>query len=503
MIPFLSWFRKPKAVPESRFDLVEQRNVPQSMELRRWEAATVTDQNALQWINATGRTLNEDLVNNLGVLITRCTHELTVNPTIQGAADTHSADIVSPGGPSWQVVPKSANVPESEAKALEAYIGQAEELIREWFDHCDYNSELSGAEILQISILQQWTCGNAFQEILEGGSSGLTPISLRLLPIHAERVLRCVSGGSVRLGIERDKSGKRLRYHVATPESFGTYSTSKAEPVEARQMIHHMRTIEPGQIAGVPWLASGLGTLGDLRQLDEQVMKAAQLAASLAIIFQDKHENAPVVAGAQAVKLGLTNFFHAPKGKEVKTLDPKQPQQNYVAFRDERWRDVARSLSMPLLIFRQNSAEHTYSGARMDRLLYARSIEKEQWLIDRRMSPVFDQVLREAMLRKLLPKAPVPVRVIGVYAPIPCVDPVKEAVANQTQLQTLTKSLIDVWHENGITAPEAVSKLRRSIEVLDQIRPGLGEKFVGSLLGDAGLLKSDASADGLISALAG
>jgi capsid protein len=465
-------------------------------QVRRWDAATTHDFNAEQWANVTGNTVNDDLVHYLPTLIDRCTYEISTNDTLAGMVSTHACDIVGPGGPTWQVYPRRPIVEEQLRDEFTAYIAEAEDLISDWFENCDFNGELSGAEILHLAVQQQWATGNAFEQIVNARRNSQNPVNIALHPIHAERILKNPSfllGENKQrfcLGIGRDEFGRRISYSVMKPNELGSFAFSTTqEPIPSTQIIHHMRTEEPGQIAGVPWLAAGLETIGDIRQFDKSTMKAAQLAASLAIVFEDMFENSPVVkgAGSSPIKWGLSQILNAPKGKKAHQIDPKHPSQNYTEFRNERWRDVARSVNMPLMIARLDSKDHSYASARMDRQLYWRSLEREQFAIEKRLMPVLTSVLREAELRRIIRRRPVPVKIGGLFQVPPHVDPAKEANARATDLATMSRSLIDIWAEAGIRPAEAVDKLRRTMDSLDEVRPGLGEAYFQNMLKNADL----------------
>ncbi len=482
---------------EEHWGVGQDRRVPQTggdIELRRWEAATITDHNALQFANVTGRSLNDDLVHYLPTLVNRCTHEISTNATLSGMVSTHATDIVGPGGPNWQIFPRRPHVDSSVQDAFTAYIAEAEDILSEWHLNCDFNGELSGAEMLHLMVQQQWATGSGFQQIVNARPDAVNPISIRLHAVHAERILknqyRSVKDQSFCLGISRDSFGKKTSYLVAQVDQFGSFTNSlNAIEIPASQMLHHMRLEEPGQICGVPWLAASLSDIGDIRQFDTSTMRAAQLAASLAIVMEDKFENTPVVkgAGSSNIKVGLSQIIQAPKGKTPKQIDPKHPASNYIDFRNERWRDVGRSVNMPLMIARLDSKDHSYASARMDRQLYYMSLEREQFAIEKRLAPVLMQVLQEAELRKLIRPRPVAVKIGGIFQSPPHADPNKEAQARQTDLETMSKSLIDVWAEQGIRPAEAADKLKRTMDTLDQVRPGLGEAYINNKLKNADL----------------
>lgn len=469
-------------------------NSNEPVEVRRWDGSMLGDVN---FSHVTGRSINEDLVWHLPVLVDRCSYEASINPTIAGAIDAQSSALVSPGGPTWVCAPKRpVDLPKDEQKSLSRYLAEAESILQEWFAEPSHNGDQSGAMILQQIVFQQFTCGNGFTQIVNGRGDGVNPIRLRLAPIHAARVLKNVNrstaaGENVCLGIVRDSFGKPTKYLVAEPGLDGSFSTSiKSIEVPASQMIHSYLATEPGQIAGFPLLAPALGTIADLRAFDEATQNAATLAAKLSVVFVDKDDKTPVFkGGSQSVKIGAQTFMHAPRGKDVKQLSATHPGAQYVEYTNERWRSVGRAIGIPLMVLRQNSQEHSYSGSRQDMASWVAALQKEQWAIERRMAPILLQVLREAELRKLIAPAPVPVSVSGIWSPVPGADPYKDALSTQINLSTMSTTLLDVWQANGHRPQEMISKLKRSIDSLEEVQPGLGQTFISNMFKNPDLAK--------------
>jgi capsid protein len=476
---------------EGRYYFVPADKPIEPAQVRRWEGADPANPN---FFKVTHQSLNEDLVQSLATLMDRCAYEATINPTIFGAIQTHASDIVSAGGPTWSVVPRRENeLTEAQQKKLNQYIAQAEAVLADWFESPDYTGQLSGGQILHQTIAQQWTHGAAFTQIVTGTPDGVNPISLRLHPIHAERVLRnnvlkTEAGDRACLGIVRDEFGKPVKYLVREAGETGCFSRSlKFKEVPASQCIHHFRATEPGMITGMPWMAPSLGVIAEIRTFNKATQDAATLNAELSVVFEDNKEGGRIPTGNQTLKTGLKAIMWAPPGKTVKQLEASHPGAQYKEYVDERWRDVGRSVCLPLMILRQNSSEHSYSGARLDRSLYIADLQKEQWAIERRMRPVLMEVLREAELRKLIPPAPQPVTVDGIWQPIAGADPVKEAMARNLDLQSFNKTLVDSWAENGHRPAEMVSKIKRSVQAMEQVQPGLSQTYLSNLFKGADL----------------
>lgn len=466
----------------------------EDMQLRRWDGAATHRLNAAQFEDVTGRTINEDLVGSLPVLMSRCAYEASTNPTIEGMIDTHAIDIIGPDGPQLQVLPADPDALSGD-RALQRkfaeFASAAEEVLKDWFKMPDLNGELSGVDILSMDIHQQWTAGNSVVQVVEDDSiRSRRAIHLRWNPIHAERVFNnrlygTAGGNRITLGMERTKSGKRTKYHVLDIDAFGGFSASQNyERIDAAYIIHRFRSREPGQICGVPMLASALPTIADIRQFDKLTMEAAKLGATFGIVFEDKFNDTPQRgprrAGGvmSAVKTGLAQILHAPKGKSVTQVKPEHPTNNYVEYRSERWRDVGRASQMPLMMVRLGSENHSFASARFDAMIYQRGIRRDQAHILRKYSPSLMDVLREAQLAKLIPIRPCPYEIGAIFTRLPHVDPQKEARARQMDLETMSCSLIDIWAEDGMRPQEMVTKLKQTVDSLNQVQDGLGAAWL-------------------------
>lgn len=466
-----------------------------SIELRRWDGAQTDRLTQNAFANVTGRSINSDLQANLRTLLTRCTFEATTNGTIEGMVDSNVLDLLSPDGPSILVLPRNpVGMSEQEMAAFAEYQTAAEEYLEEWAKCPDVNAEMSFYEILSLEIIANWTTGNSFTQITtKQGQWDKCVGDIRLHPIHAERVLQnyhadLESGNQFFLGMELNKFGKKLNYFVRdTLPQDSSYGTYEATPVSFHNMIHGYRRLEPGQIAGVPLLASSLHDIASLKQFDRLTLNAAASAAAMGVVFEDAFDGvAPVKRAAsgrsESVKFAGAQLIHAPKGKRAKTVGSEHPASNYVEFRSERWKDIGRPAQMPKLIARLDASGLSYSAARMEQGLYSRSIRRGQQTVRRRYSPVLSDVLRDAELSGKIPMRPAQIEIGMSFAGLPSADPMKDAKQRQVDLETMSKSLLDVWAESGTRPRDQVDKMRRTVQMLNDISPGFGEKYLEQLV---------------------
>ena len=497
----LAWLRNILSAPgDTTLEVVDTghgaaRTTTGPVQLRRWGGAMTHRFNQTQYTNVTGNHINEDLVAHWHTLVNRCQYELTTHPIIAGMVDTHVVDVAGATGPDFRLLPKSALTSKTDQKRWVQYIGQAEHILQEWFQHCDYNGELSGPEILGQSIRGLWGTGDfIWQKTAADRDQPAvhTPIDLRLHPIDARRLWHFATtddaGNRVVLGVSVNRTGRKLVYHIREANDLGQFTGStEVDAIPARDIVHGFESREPGQIRGVPLLAPTLEVASDLREYDDQVLKAAKQAAASGLAIETKHPNAPFVKYKQngVVPFKLGGILKIPDGHEARYLKAEQPVGNYVEYRTERLREIGRVAQMPLMLIRLGSEEHSFASARMDSQIYQRSIRREQAALMCKLRGPCLEVLREAELKGLIPERPVPVDVSAGWPRLPHVDPMKEAKARETNLATGVTTLIDEWASESQRPDEVIEKHRRLAELFEELSPGAGAAYVSQLIGDA------------------
>jgi len=470
-----NWFRSsPEPEPEPANEAF--RGAPDELAVRRWEAAETTKLTRAQWRLVRDESINEALLRDLRTLRTRCAHEITTNPTIAGMVETHATDVVGPDGPTLQVVPARQNLTDKQRREFAVYAAEAEDILDVWAANPDFNEELSLAEMLRLWIRQLW-CGGEFlaQKLTARGFSRSMDVSLRLHTIACDRIPiddAYIVGGarSALLGIDRDKFGKRTTYYVSGLRDLDRWSQSHlVEKVPADMMLHGFVCLEPGQMRGVPWLASALPTIGDMRQLDRYVIEAAKTAASHAMVYYTTHKDVKpeVISGPMDDELRAGRMFKLPNGYEGMQIDGKHPGPQYVAYRVERQGEYGAVAQMPGSVVRQDSSRHNYASARIDRQAYQRGNDTTRNMIERQIGPSELEVLREAELSGAIRPRPFRVRVAHQWAELAHVDPKKEGDATASRLKTGETSLVEEWQKRGKRSAAMIDNLRRSREALE------------------------------------
>lgn len=428
----------------------------QSWKRGRFEGAEANRLNSAHWANVNGQHINKEIAADLATLRDRSNFELANNAMAAGVVSTYVCDVVGRDGPTLQVV--------SDRSA--SYGKRLEDLFWKFWELPDLNGQLSGADLLQLWVRSLWPNGEYFYQYAPVEDA----IDFRLNTIAPQRVqtpLGQLNNRLITLGVLRTETGRPETYYI-TQEDFHelTYPNVAAyRTVPARDMGHSFMVLEPGQARGVPWLASALSVIADLRDYNVQVMDAARQAADYAIILARADENAAYADVNEAVEIERRMIVNAPPGWTPHQMKPEQPSTQYKDFVESRLRELGRAVNMPLMMVLLDSQGHNYSSARFDGQIYARGIQQLQAQIERRdLNRILSRLQDRAELAGLLPRRPDDVRFVWTWPSLPSVDPVKDAQAAEIRLRTGVSNLIRELSAGGYDLDDHIAALKRVVD---------------------------------------
>lgn len=410
---------------------------------RRWDGARTTRLNSAHWSRASGIPINAELSSWLLELRNRCEYEVANNPIVEGIVNTYAMDVVGPDGPVLHVTSEN-----------EEYNNQREKLFGKWFRSAGANRQLSGADILHQWVRSLWTSGEFVTQMVSvNDRESDLPVKMRLLPIHTHRLLtppEFLGDPAVALGVRRDENRNPTAYYISEPYIFGAFEvyTGKYYEIPYRDLIHGYLLTEEDQVRGVPWLASCLDTIADLRDYDQQVLDAARAAADFGVLLQTTSPDVPAaqVQGSTAFERRQLRFL--PPGYVAQQIRPEQPTANHDEYYNSQLRKIGRPVNMPLMMILLDSSNHNYSSARFDAQLYWRGVARIQGWMGRIMDRIEAAVVREAELAGELPAAPEDLETAWIWIKPPHVDPEKEAKAEAALMEngTLPYSIAAAMH---------------------------------------------------------
>ena len=485
----MAWYWPFKRQQESEFDRpVVLRRIERTLaeHIRRFELGDTRDSDKAKWCGQDSRSINQILSQQLRVIHERCAYEVRNNAIVDGTIGTHSRDVVGVNGPGIQIEASS-----------DSWAQAAERVLRDWIDQVTADGRGSLGDWLRDDIRDLWQIGDMMAQVVEPDwvQDGLRT---RVHQIDGRGLTYNPTGKNNILGIERDKYRRPINYYVTEVEDQWGLRSVTPKTIPARDMMHDYIAFERGQVRGFPLMTVSLPVLANLREYDSIVMRAAKVQALLSVFMQAIDETIPPEENPAAIEIVDQGITRVPNGFTTNTLTPTQPMANNTEYRSERMRELGSPVGMPLMKLKNDSSRHNYSSARFDAGSYNRACQVLQgWLFRRRVKPLLTIVLREAMLRGMLPVRSLQrITIHDTWDQPPHADPVKEAMAGLIRLNSRQSSPITEARAHGNDFEQLCREWRRANETLvaNGMPPMLGP--IGGQLTDLNYWINGEQADG-------
>ncbi len=409
----------------------------------RWDSKVTDRMNQAHWSKVTGLPINAELAYASNWLRAQAEYEISSNPVMEGMVNTFKTDVVGPEGPTYRV---QSSDPEYNAKR--------ERVWRRWAKHAGANRQLSLVEILNSWVGSLWKAGEfGCQMVNDPDAPG--PVKMRLLPVHMHRLLtppEMLGDPSVALGVRRDANRNPICYYISEPYLFGPFEVYTGEfyPVKYEDFVHGYRLDEEDQVRGVPWLASCLDTMGQIRDWDKAMLDAAEMLAKTGVLWQLKNPEGTVVPVQGTVPMVRGQMVFGPPGYEATQVPASQPSGDQQSWRAEKKAELGRGVNMPAMIINLDSSKHNYSSARFDNQPYWRFVGTCQgWLARIGLDRIEATVVREAELAGELDEPPEDVVISWGWIKPAHVDPTKESSAERGWMENQTLPWSDAVVAHG------------------------------------------------------
>ena len=380
-------------VSEEKFNTLNDRY----RELRaRYDAAQTNDDNRRHWALADGMSsAHANSAHVRRILRNRSRYEYDNGAYANGIIRTRADDLVGVG-PTLQIL--------SDDSALK-------ELVEDFF-----SSWARAARFAEkLHTMDQTRCrdGEAFALFVTNPRLE-HPIKLDLKLLEAEQVADPTGidfplPGKVD-GVEYDSLGEATFYTVLSihPGDALVRFPIPSERVNARYVLHWFRRDRPGQIRGVPELASALPLFPYLRRWTLATLAAAEYAASQAGVLETEGPFDPTTTTSSPftpVEFDRGMFTELPAGVKLHQLQAEHPNQNYGDFKREVNNEQGRPVRMPSNVVSADSSKHNFSSAKLDHYGYRGALG-----VDRRfcavshLDRVYAELVREGQAAGELPR---------------------------------------------------------------------------------------------------
>lgn len=210
----------------------------------------------------------------------------------------------------------------------------------------------------------------------------------------------------VRMGIEVDRLGRRVAYHVWNrPTSlFAPASDRKRERIPATDMLHLYDPERVNQTRGVSWFACVMMLLHAIEGYIEAELTAARVgAAKMGWFVRQENESGAVSPesedGVLTTDATPGSFEFAPDGYEVQAWNVDHPNSNFGDFMRSLLRQVAVGLRVSYNALVSDLESVNYSSMRSG-MLIEREVwrQLQQWWIHDFLEPVYREWLTQSVL---------------------------------------------------------------------------------------------------------
>lgn len=426
---------------------------------RRFEAAQTNRLNQAHWADAKDESVNSLLCSWLPTLRARSGYEYRENPHVRGVVGTHVTDVIGLKGPTLQI-----------ADAGKRNARRIEQAWNAWWRRPDAAGQLSGPAALAVMLKCCWLGGEYVVQIANGEDlPDSEPVRTRIRMIHPRRLDTPVglSGmPDVIMGVKRTPTGRPLAYYILDENvnnNLTSLNPSGYQEIPAGQVIHGFFVDEPDQARGVPWLASCLQTVADLRDYQEQVMDCARAAADSGVLLGTENPEAQFNVVNESVDIERRTISTLPPGYKAYQITPQQPSTQYEVFVADRLRALGRPAGMPLMMIQLDSRQHNYSSARFDSQIYRRGLRAIQGHLEETfLSRLLDLIVRELDMAE--GRIPSDYTATWSWEPFPYVDPEKEAAASEKRLSIGASTLRDECNAENRDWEQVVEQRKTELE---------------------------------------
>lgn len=250
--------------------------------------------------------------------------------------------------------------------------------------------------------------------------------------------LMAEGGGQIIDGVEFDRQGRRIAYWLFSSHPGGTrLMTSHFESIRtpAERVLHVYRVDRPGQVRGVPWLASAISRLKDYDDFEDAELMQQKVAACFGAFVTDMDGSGTAIGaestdtdGTRIDALEPGHIEYLPPGKQITFAQPPRTQDT--SFSARVLRRIAVSLGVTYEDLTGDYSQVNFSSARIARLAHWANVEdwRENMIIPQLCDGVWRWAMNEAAALGGWPEIPI---AEWSAPPMAILEPDKEGLAYQ------------------------------------------------------------------------
>lgn len=316
--------------------------------------------------------------------------------------------------------------------------------------------------------------------------SMLTPVELEVTPFESDQFEDITASGWISddAGVRIDNNGEPTAYAFLKEhpgDRLNFLSTYDQKWLPADSILHVFKKDRPQQLRGVPRTTPALPLFAYLRRYTLASVDAAESAASIAAIL---YGDQAVAGEAQPaawdnIPLPRGSMLTVGGGQRIAQVKSEQPITNYEVFVRALLREIARCLSVPLILAAQDSSKSNFASSKVDLISFSRQIEVERTLMWEQscLDRIYEQWLDEGLLIDDF----LPAEFIAEIANFEWrwvwsggtatqgVNRAQDATGAATELASLTTSLAHEWGQKGVPWEDALRQIARERSLMAEL----------------------------------
>lgn len=401
------------------------------------DAGASHQKKATKGFNAMSGSPREDIDANNSTLRQRARMLYMAAPIATSAIKTNRTNVIGVGLHLKSRIDRE--VLGMDQETADAWQARAEREFSLWADHkraCDATGVNNFYAMQQLALASWLVSGDVFAVVKQYDPTDLTPYSLRIHLIEADRVAtptdsgvmfpaqfltqgKAANGNTIYDGVEVNSTGMIEAYHIRStyPFELGTAAT-KWQRVEAYgkrtglpNILHIMESERPDQYRGVSYLSQVIEPLLQLRRYTESELTAALVESFFTAFikteagasdnpFNEVGSSLPEASrDPNEYEMGPGQINIMEPGEDVAFADPKRPASGFEGFMRAICEQVGAALEVPadLLLKSFNSS---YSASRAALLEAWKAFKmRREWFVGDFCQPVYEMWLAEAVAR--------------------------------------------------------------------------------------------------------
>jgi lambda family phage portal protein len=385
-----------------------------------------------------------------------------------------------------------------------------------WTDEADAEGLTDFYGLQRRAAREVFLSGEVFLRIRpRRAEDGLTvPLQLQMLPsemLPLDLTRELPGGGLIRQGIEFDRIGRRIAYHLLRRHPGDMTDPGLAGEtvrVPASEVVHVMDPVEAGQLRGVSRLAPAIVKLFTLDLYDDAELERKKTAAMFAMFITSPAPETPLDPAEEDLEVEPGQVVRLDPGEDVSTPATPDSGSTYEPFQYRTLLQISAALGVPYGYLTGDTARGNFSNTRIALVDFRRRISAFQHsvMVYQMCRAVWARWMDVAVLSGALdlPDYETDRRQHQACAWLPTkwdwVDPMKDASAEILQIEAGLKSRTQALSERGYDAEQvdreiAAERDREQALGLDFRRPGSPAQGPGTSDGDEGTGPRDARED--------